>query len=765
MSDNYGRGGNPPDGGNQPPYQQQPYQPPQQPYQQPPQQPYQQPPQYQQPTQGYQQPPQYQQPYQQPPAYTPPPVQQSSTVVSGGGGGSPLLPILIGVVVVAILAVGAYFLLFNKSSNNTTTNNTAQATATAVVSNNNGNGNSNNSGNNQANTPSSNNGNNNLANTPTSNTPTSNNGNSNNNGNNGTSGSATGMMVQANGKTADMLLPKETLGYFSFNAKPGGDQQANLQRISDAFTSQAGWAALSQQISGLSNGTTQQSAQQCAGSSTSDNKNGFIANATDIFQGNVLVGIITPSPDKLQALGNLGSSSSDQQGCAVLQLINDSFVVIADTSVSQGALLGKVKDASGSATKVDSYNGQDITKFTSGTSTYYLTMYGGTAVLAANEDNIKKVIDSGTGSDSLGADSQYQSAVSHLPANRLGSFYLNVTEVVALAQAAMPSSSSTDTSTTQLMNQLSSVKGVVLASITAQPNGMQIDFSSNLDLGQLAGSYVAPKLDPRTFLDKIPADAWLLVGSQDLGGIVNSFLSQAGTIGAVTGGNSSDTQQQMDSFKQQVNALTGMDFDKDLVPLLNGEIAFYISPDASGGMVPVGGAIVVQTSDASKAATLAQNIAQRASAMAAASASSDTSGSDTTPATGGAPQEQDMDGGKFYSIDTGSGSAYIGTIDNLLFISYGKGAIDNWGKSGVSGSDVFKNSTGTLEKPNGTLVYVNIKSIVAFVQQMLFSSADSQQQFNQYKPLFAPFEGMGISSAQYDKNSSHLVIFFDIQKP
>jgi hypothetical protein len=764
MSDNYGRGSNPPDSGNQPPYQ-----PPQQPYQQPYQQPAQQP--YQPPQQPYQQPPQYQQqPYQQPPQYTPPPVQQSSTVVTSGGGGSPLLPILIGVVVVAILAVGGYFLFFNKSSSNNT--NVASATPTAVVSSNNGNGNSN-SGNNQANTPTGNSGNN-QANTPTdnsSNTPTSNNGN-NNNGNSG--GLLTGLMVQANGKAADMLLPKETLGYFSFNAKPGGDQQANLQRISDAFTSQAGWAALSQQISGLSKGTTQQSAQQCAGTSTSDNKNGFIANATDIFQGNVMVAFITPGPDKLQALGNLGNSTSEQQSCAVLQLINDGVVVIADTSVSQGDLLGKVKDASGSATKVDSYNGQDITKFTSGTSTYFLTMYGNAAVLAANEDNIKKIVDTDKSGDALGGDAQYQSAVSHLPANRLGSFYLNVTETAALVQSAMPASSSTDTATVQMMNQLANIKGVLLASFTAQPNGLQIDFSSNIDLGQLAGSYVAPKLDPRTFLDKIPADAWLLIGSQDLGGIVNGLVGQVNGIAATTGSDATTTQQQVDSFKQQVNSLTGMDFDKDLVPLLNGEMALYVSPDASGGMLPVGGALVIKTSDAGKAATLAQNIAQQASAaMAASAGSSDTSGlgSDTTPsdssapAAGAAPQEQDMDGGKFYALNTGSGTAYVGTIDDLLFISYGKGAIDNWGKSGVSGSDVFKNSTGTTEKPNSGLIYVNIKSIVAFVQQTLFSSADSQQQFNQYKPLFAPFEGMAISNTQYDKNGSHVVVFFDIQKP
>ncbi len=784
MSDNYGRGSGPQDGGQQPPYQQ----PQQPPYQQP-----QQPPPYQQPypQQPYQQQPYQQPPYQQPP---PPPV-QTTTVATTGGGGSPIVPIIIAIVVIAALAVGGYFLLSNKSNNNVANN----ATPTTVASNNGGNNNSANtptgSGNSNANTPTDS-GNSN-ANTPTGNnavnTPSSG-GNNNNNG-----GSiAGGLMVQANGKAADMLLPKQTLGYLSFNAKPGGDQQANLQRISDAFTSQAGWNQLSQQLGGLSGSATQGTTQQCAGQTTGTNKNGFITNATDVLQGNVLVALLTPDVTKLQQLGQSGANSS----CAALDFLNQGFVVIADTSASQGTLLGKLKDASGTATKVDSYNGQDITKFDNNGSTYFLTMYGGTAVLAANEDNIKKVVDAGAGSDSLGADQHYQGAASHLPANRLGSLYINVTEVVALAQAAMSQSSSTPISgTTQIMSAMANIKGVAMFSFTAQPNGLQVDVSTNLDLGSMAGSYASPILDPRTFLDKIPADAWMVIGSQDLPGIYNGLVDQLNKAGGLTSTASTSTTQTLDQFKQQVNALTGMDFDKDLLPLLNGEMALFVSPDASGGMLPVGGVLVVKTSDATKAATLAQNLATRLGAMSGASGSvnpvmgqaSAGLGSDSTisgtsvmsgssaisgsavmsgstaPATGGtgaAPQEQVINGGKFYAVTVSGAQVYIGTINDVLFVSYGKSAIDNWGKSGgVSSSDVFKHSTDTTEKPNSGLIYFNLKAIATFAEQMAPSLGITTQQIAQFKPLYAPFEGMAITSTQYDKNSSHVVIFFDIQKP
>ncbi len=758
MSDNYGQGG------GQPPYQQPPQQPPYQPPQQPPyQQPPQQPP-YQQP---YQQQPYQQPPYQQPP---PPPV-QTTTVATTGGGGSPIVPIIIAVVVIAALAVGGYFLLTNKNTTTIANN----ATPTVAASNNNGGANTNTPTGNNVNTPTDN-GNN--ANTPTDNGNNTNTPTGNGNNNNGNGGIASGLMVQANGKSADMLLPKQTLGYLSFNAKPGGDQQANLQRISDAFTSQAGWSQIAQQLGGLSNSTTQGTTQQCAGQTTGTNKNGFITNATDVLQGNVLVGLLTPDVKKLQQLGQSGANSS----CAALAFLNEGFVVIADTSTSQGTLLGKLKSSAGSATKVSTYNGQDITKFDDNGSTYFLTMYGGTAVLAANEANIKMIVDTAAGSDSLGADQQYQGAASRLPANRLGSLYVNVTEVVALSQAAMAQSGGSGSSSTdQTMAALKDIKGVAMISFTAQPNGLQIDISSNLDLGSMAGSYISPKLDPRAFLDKIPTDAWMVVGSQDLPGIYNGLVDQMNKTNSISSTGSTSTTNSLDQFKQQINSVTGMDFDKDLLPLLNGEMALYVSPDASGAGFPVGGALVVKTSDATKAATLAQNIATRMGALsggttnpvmgqAAAGLGADTgTPTDTTaPASGGtgaAPQEQDINGGKFYSVTTSSGLIYVGTIDDVLFISYGKGAIDNWGKSGVSSSNVFKHSTDTTEKPNSLLMYINLKAIAAFAEQMAPSLGITTQQIASYKPLYAPLEGLAITSTQYDKNSSHLVIFVDIQKP
>ena len=163
--------------------------------------------------------------------------------------------------------------------------------------------------------------------------------------------------------------------------------------------------------------------------------------------GNVTIAMLSPSEGDLLSLK--APADGQVNPLTAFDVLSRRAVGIVDLDFSpaggpqQGIIaeLRAVKDNLDKAKVVESYNGTDIRSYTGGPLPLYFSLLGGTSTAAVGLSSvpIKVLIDEVRANKGLKEDAGFKYMSSKVPAERVATFYLNVSQANKLAEQILPS--------------------------------------------------------------------------------------------------------------------------------------------------------------------------------------------------------------------------------------------------------------------------------------------------------------------------------------
>ncbi len=547
--------------------------------------------------------------------------------------------------------------------------------------------------------------------------------------------------------SAEKLLPANTLGYFSFNPTLQGSQKAAMDKIGDAFTSQPGFKDALANITKTFTGMMGGDSGSLATPSATD------LNTISSYLGNsVTVALLPPSTDDLTKLqnaantGNISTVAPDVLGRNVVGIIDLDFNPLDKkgpiTDLKQQA------DNIGKAQLVEKYRDVDIHKFITNTTEIYFALLGGTstAVVGTQPAPLHVIIDQFKDNKSLKDDSTFKALSGQVPSDRIAALYLNLTEVYQQANLIAPDMLGS--------NSLQSANGAMLITLSAANDGVQVDVASEADLSVMnSGVQINPNARPDpSSLNDIPANSigfWL---GTDLKTAIQSALDTM----RKDPNSGPNVDKSLSDFKQQF----GVDLEKDVLPLLDGDYSVSVSSNGQSGNSPdVSVIFQLKVKDGAAAAALLDKIA-----------SSDAAQSST--------QKLSVAGGTFYTSSDQSQGILAGVTQNRFMVVFNSTTLDaakarledtvnNFGK-GLGTTGDWAAAKTHLPDGSNVIGYLNFTSLRGVVENGM-SDSDNQDYNTNVKPLVSPFKYLLLGSATQatkDGNLSrnHTVLFIGISK-
>jgi hypothetical protein len=250
------------------------------------------------------------------------------------------------------------------------------------------------------------------------------------------------------------------------------------------------------------------------------------------------------------------------------------------------ALVAKADDV----TALADYKGYK--RWSSGTDSFVAV--GENAVLfATSEAALQQAIDIRGGAGQALADSaSFKDTLKQLPEDNLAVVYVDgpkLAQLVTLAASAAPlTEGAQQQQLTQALDSLRVLKSIGM-SFGADDNGFRFRAATILDEERAKTLGVLQEDFEPTLLDRVPATTLAYVGFHDLGPMLKK------TIDGFSG-----QSPQIAQALTAIEAMTGVSFDGELVPLLSGEHALYVAPGNPGPIPAVG--LLLKPSDAAKGA-------------------------------------------------------------------------------------------------------------------------------------------------------------------
>ncbi len=365
--------------------------------------------------------------------------------------------------------------------------------------------------------------------------------------------------------------------------------------------------------------------------------------------------------------------------------------------------LDQLKKDAGSSEVAETYKEVEVSRIATGTLTFYAApLDGGNVAIGARAEPVKGLIDQlKDKKENIREDETYKFLSGAVPAERVASVYINLTDVAKQIEAVSPG---------VLTNAgIESLSGAFLLTISGLDDGIQVDLASQVDVKSNLTSQVSStaKPDASTFND-IPSNSVAFFAGTDLKTIIKAGLD--GFRAGMTRAGGSDPIAQAE---QQVKAMTGLSLENDIIPLLGGDYA--LSASLGDQRMPVSSVVFqmkMNGDDRDKAANALDKLMQA-----------------ITQSTGGRGAATfDAGGGKFYDF-TGlniSGLAVGVSKDRLLVVwdpagqpeSLTNQVSDNLGK-GFGTTPKWDEVKQHLPNDSNTVVYVDIESIKGLFGSMI----------------------------------------------
>ncbi len=256
-------------------------------------------------------------------------------------------------------------------------------------------------------------------------------------------------------------------------------------------------------------------------------------------------------------------------------------VTVRDRAAAQAAIQ-RIADDGGSKVSTDAYGGQTITVVEGGSVVGRATIIDGMLVVTADAGTMRTVIDAAGGRGDRLADAvAFRSAMARLPAERLASFYLDISGVTAGAGNLVGTSG---------------FSAAALA-VIAKPDGLQVIGSAPFDPGAATSSTKASfalASEPSSLPDWMPADT---EAELVMFGVQQTFSGIVDQLGSLPGGQ--DAAQALTQLRALAALGLGIDLDRDLLPMFDRETAVAIT--GLSGATPHG-VLLLRPSDATAAA-------------------------------------------------------------------------------------------------------------------------------------------------------------------
>jgi len=479
---------------------------------------------------------------------------------------------------------------------------------------------------------------------------------------------------------AASMLPKNTLGYISIVTEPTGSQKTAFDKINEAFESQPGYKEAIERMT-----------QQATGA-TGGQANAVLLEVQGLinkYTKQVSVAILPPSTSDWQAM-----QSGGQAG--ILDVATRNVVAIAQMDLAQ-----LKKDATSSEV-AETYKEIEVSRIATGTLTFYAAPLDGDSVaIGARAEPVKGLIDQlKDKKENIRDDETYKFLSGAVPAERVASFYVNLTDVVKQVEAVAPGA---------LTNVgIESLSGAFLLTVSGADDGIQVDLASQVDVKSNLTNQVSSTAKPdASTLNDIPSDSAAFYAGTDLKTLIKAALDgfRAGMMRA--GGSDPIAQAE-----QQVKAMTGLSLENDIIPLLGGDYA--LSASLGNQSMPVSSVVFqmkMNGDDRDKAANAMDKLMQAA-----------------TQGAGRGPTTFDAAGGKFYDFSSLNvpGLAAGVSKDRLLVVWNPQGQADslvnqvsdNLGK-GFGTTPKWDDVERHLPKDSNTVMYVDIESIKGLFGSML----------------------------------------------
>ncbi|HET9496496.1 MAG TPA: DUF3352 domain-containing protein [Chloroflexia bacterium] len=561
----------------------------------------------------------------------------------------------------------------------------------------------------------------------------------------------------------ERLLPASTMAYFSFDASPEGSQGEAAARIRQAFEAQPGFREAWERITRPLADALDQAEQERPSAPTfgvrpeepvrATPAPGGPVDLTQYLGGNVTLALLPLGSEDLQKLrgASLGTGAGEPEA-EVFEVLGRNVVALVDLdfdALSKRGLLSDLKRRAEQPQQVaaaERHRDVDIRRFDTGSSVVYFALLDGasTAVVGAAPDPIRAVIDTYRDNRGLSGSITHAALVREVPAERLASVYVNLTEIYRALRLADPEAANS--------GPVRDLRGGVLLTLGTYEGGLQLDVASEADVTFLPSSDIdddgrggiALNPDARpdvTTLSDVPPDAHGLLVGTDLRTPLEQLLRVA----------SQNPASDIAAGLREFEADTGLDLAADVAPLLSGDYVLSARLEEAGGALSPSVVFELKMQDEARARAVLDRLA----------------------AGGRATRTETIAGAEFHVA--GDGLAF-GTVARRAWVAWegdGEGAaeslaqaIDGMGK-GITSTEEWRERAKPLPRYSNVIAHVDMGAVREAAEASPDIVRDREAYERDVAPFLRPLKYVLVGSASYAPerallSRNHTVVFVGV---
>ncbi|MEH2121466.1 DUF3352 domain-containing protein [Nostoc sp.] len=445
------------------------------------------------------------------------------------------------------------------------------------------------------------------------------------------------------------------------------------------------------------------------------------------WAGSVMIAVLPPNPVKSAQL-NVPSGAPNVP-TNLQQEPNILMVVGIKDKLSALNFANKLKSEKGVKFQESDYQGQKIIETReNGKPIYSVVLNNSHLVLAPQKQAVEKAIDTFKGQSSFaskeGASTILNKGVD--VKNSLAQIY--VPDYAGMVQQLAAASPQAKQLPPQALAQLKQIKSVV-AGVGVDDAGVRVKAIANLDPQLNKFQYQS---SPGNIVGQFPTDTFALVSGNGISRGWEALVEQSKDY--------PEMKQALEQVRGQLK-FVNIDLDKDIFGWMNGEFAFGAIPSNQGVLATVGfgGALVFDTSDRKTAEATLTKLDTLAKTQQINVANRNIGGKDVTE----------------WQIPRQGALLAHGWLDqDTVFVALGgpiADAVADRKNLSLDNGDVFKAVTGSLQKPNGGYLYLDMDKTktVPLINSFVSSNADTITILNSIR-------GVGFTAISPDKSTSEL---------
>jgi hypothetical protein len=253
------------------------------------------------------------------------------------------------------------------------------------------------------------------------------------------------------------------------------------------------------------------------------------------------------------------------------------IMVATDDEAAANAAMQRMRDDSHAEYTTTTIDGIEVAVPTSSDQPA-MAIVDGVAVIASDESAMRSVIATDTGAGSIESDPVFEGVSDRLPEDNLGFVFVNVQQLLDLANLVPGAAEGLQGS----IEQLAAAQGLGFA-VTAGSDGIALDAVTTTDpskLTQAQRDTLAAGDGPNETLALVPPDAYAVMAVQGVASGLETSIGQAA---------------QLDPATARMVAKLHLIGPKGLLGQLSGDLGVQVGPGS--GLLPVGGTVLIGTND------------------------------------------------------------------------------------------------------------------------------------------------------------------------